>query len=110
MAKSKIRSGSVSLTGSGTGTITIDVPRNFVIQQITYGATGRATGKILISDDDEYFVGTACDLAAVFGTGANPRDLPTARRVRAGSRITLELTDLSAATNVVHVAFLGVEE
>lgn len=94
---------------SDTGRIEIDVDSDFLVHKIVGIRTGAATVSISETARGREWMNTAVHIDNVIGNGAFPNILRDPRFISRGSNITINLTDLSGAANVIEVTMIGVK-
>lgn len=101
--------GTIAANGSATAVITIDQSSDFLVRQITGVRTGAATILLSESARGRDWMDRATHFDNVVGLGFAPNRLlqTTPRFLRHGSNLTVAVTDLSGASNVVRVYFEG---
>ncbi len=101
---------SVPANGSASASIVTDKDAHFVIYKLTGSRTGACTVEIKDgARDRQWMDATAVHFDNLVGNGHFPNNLPSPRFVYRGSVITVNLTDLSGASNVVEMNFIGVK-
>lgn len=98
-----------TLASGGTATITISVTReaDFYLTKIVRVATAPFAFLVRDSSNDRQWSSIAVHSDIGAGTAQLPFILPKPRFVARASTITVELTDLSLATNEIRLGFIG---
>lgn len=99
----------IAALSSDTARIEIDVDSDFLVHKIVGVRTGAATISITETARGREWMSTAVHIDNVVGNGAFPNILRDPRFISRGSTITINLTDLSGAANVIEVTMIGVK-
>jgi len=99
----------VTANGTATALIEADIDSHFLVQKITGIRTGGATISVNEGASGREWSNQAMHLDNLVGNGSFPNILPAYRFITKGSTLTINLTDLSGASNVIDVVLIGVK-
>jgi hypothetical protein len=99
----------ITLAAGGTATTTISVTReaDFYLTKVVRVATAPFAFLVRDSSNDRQWSNIAVHSDIGAGTAQLPLILPKPRYVARASTITIELTDISLATNEIRLGFIG---
>jgi hypothetical protein len=95
--------GTVSLTANGTGSITLEYPRDGEIVQILVNSTDRCKITKIEQEGVDVYTTGVLELDQLKMRG-NIYELPEPIAYRANARLVFSLEDISGAANVVYIA------
>jgi len=99
----------ISLTSGGTATTTLSITReaDFYLTKVVRVASGAFTFLVRDSSNDRQWSNVAVHSDIGAGTAQLPLILPKPRFIARASTITVELTDISLASNEVRLGLIG---
>jgi len=99
----------ITLTAGGTATATISITReaDFFLTKIVRVSSGIFTFLVKDSSNDRQWSNIALHSDIGAGTAQLPLILPKPRMVARASTLTIDLADLSLASNTVRLGFIG---
>lgn len=99
----------IPASGSINATISVDKDSDFIVNKITGSAQGDALVTIQEMGRDRQWMNTATHIRNIIGGGWSPNVLPSPRFLPAGSVVSVNLQDLSGATNNIELNLIGVK-
>ncbi len=99
----------LAANASTTVAVPIDVDSDFMVQKITGIQTGAASLILADGGRDRWWMDKAVYIDTLVGNGQFPFILTSPRFIYRGSQISVNLSDLSGATNTIRLVFHGVK-
>ena len=99
----------IAANGSGSFNISPNIDSNFLVQKITGTRTGAALVNIVDGSTNRAWMDRPMHIDNVVGNSQFPNILPAPRFVHRGSVVSVQVQDLSGASNTIDITFHGVK-